>query len=354
MSLPSSPVAPGTTPLRLIDAPAFLGPVGRFASGLIGSIGGAVLGGLKWTSALASKFILATLAGLVQLLIPRSWIHAGLSIMHWLVAVPDYSAQITSPSGAHVYGFAGINDLRQLFVWIAIALLPLTLVYASSRAIFGLGDHVALPVLRTLVIATGLLSYTYIWRQLAAISNQLTSLILGVPAVTEGIQKLFTFIVTGGALVGFQFVGLLVMAAAAIALLMMLFLKVIVILVGALVYAIGPLMLAIAPTERGEAIARGWLTIAIGLFVLPVLWATVFAVSALLINDSGGAAVIIATSGTLGKLLGGLVLALAGIAGFWLNIKLTKAAAAVMGGQVSAMLALASSSRHAGGGSSRT
>jgi hypothetical protein len=62
-------------------------------------------------------------------------------------------------------------------------------------------------------------------------------------------------------------------------------------------------------------------------------------------NDSAGAGALIATDSDLGKLLGGLLLALAAIATFWLNLKLTGFAAAILGGQVGGMLALASSAR---------
>ena len=337
-----------------VIAPAVGHPPGALVvppmAGLIGKLVGAIVGGVAWTVSLAAKFILDTLGALVSLLIPRSWIHAGMSIMHWLVAVPDYTGRITTPSGAHVYGFAGINDLRELFLWVAIATLPLTLVYASSRAALGAGDHVAMPVIRTLTIAAGLVFYDYAWQQLGAFCNQLTNFILGVPAVASGIQKLFTFIVSGSLLAGWPLIGEILMAGAAAALLGFIFLKVVVILAGALVYAIGPLMLAVAPTERGEALARGWATVAVGLFVLPVLWATVFAIAALLLYDSTSAASLIASGSTVGRLIGGVVLAMAGIAGFWVNLRLTKAAAILMGGQLSVMLAVATR----GGGRQRT
>ena len=98
-----------------------LGLLGIYVGHLWHAIAGVALGGINWTVGTAGKFVLNTLAGLVKLLIPTSWIHAGLSVMQWLVAVPDYSARITSPDGAHVYGFAGINDLRELMTWVGIA-----------------------------------------------------------------------------------------------------------------------------------------------------------------------------------------------------------------------------------------
>ena len=56
-----------------------------------------MLGGVDWTVNVAGDFILNLLGGLVRDLIPRSWIDKGLDIMTWLVAVPDYTARVTTP-----------------------------------------------------------------------------------------------------------------------------------------------------------------------------------------------------------------------------------------------------------------
>ena len=47
--------------------------------------------------------------------------------MEWIVAVPNYAGTVTTPAGRTVYGFGGINALRDLFTWIGVGLLPLTL-----------------------------------------------------------------------------------------------------------------------------------------------------------------------------------------------------------------------------------
>lgn len=317
--------------------------VGGALKDLLDKAGGVLIGGVNWTSDVAGQFIVQTLGGLVDLLVPDSWAREASSIMRWVVAVPNYGAQVRTPGGSVVYAFAGVNELRDLFVWIGLALLPLTLVYASTRAVFGLGDHVAMPVIRVLTIAVALVSYPWLWGQVAAIVNQLTKAILSVPLVSAGVNRMFEFIVGGGALAGLPLVGLIVMGAAGVGLLATIFVKVLLIIVGALVYATGPVMLGLAPTERGAAVARAWLTLALGLAGLPVVWTTVFAIGGLLMNDSAGAGALIATDSDLGELLGGLVLALAAIAAFWLNLKLTRFAAAIVGGQVAAMLALTSS-----------
>jgi len=322
--------------------------VGGALKDLLDKAGGVLIGGVNWTSDVAGQSIVRTLSGLVDLLIPDSWAREATSIMQWVVAVPNYGAQVKAPGGSVTYAFAGINELRDLFVWIGLALLPLTLVYASTRAMFGLGDHAALPVIRVLAIAVALVSYPWLWAQVAAIVNQVTKAILSISLVAAGVNRMFEFIVGGGALAGLPLVGLIVMGASGVALLATIFVKVLMIILGALVYATGPVMLGLAPTERGAAAARAWLTLALGLAGLPIVWTTVFAIGGLLMNDSAGAGALIATHGDLGELFGGLVLALAAIAAFWLNVKLTRFAAAILSGQVAGMLALASSGRAGG------
>jgi hypothetical protein len=160
----------GGPPLVFAD---FLG-IGHLVGSVFGTIGHALLGAFSWTFQLAANFILTTIGAIVKLLIPRSWAKEGVQIMQWIVAIPNYAGTITSPTGQHVYGFAGINALRDLFTWIGVGLLPLTLVYATSRAMVGHGDHVAIPLVRVLSLAALLISYPYWWEQAAALINQMT------------------------------------------------------------------------------------------------------------------------------------------------------------------------------------
>ena len=176
--------------------------------------------------------------------------------MQWIVAIPDYAGTITGPTGQHVYGFAGINALRDLFTWIGAGLLPLTLVYATSRAMVGHGDHVALPLVRVLGLAALLISYPYWWEQAAALINQMTDMVLSLAPVVSGLHKLMLYAVDGVALGGWQLIDLVLMAAIAIELLALIFLKVAIILLGALLYATGPITIGLVPTDSGATITR--------------------------------------------------------------------------------------------------
>ena len=346
LAAPSAALADGS---HFVLVPAFLGPVGGLIGSVFHAIAGVVLGGLHWTIDVAGKFILATIGGLIRLLIPASWARDGLGVMHWIVAVPNYAGVVTSPSGHSAYGFAGINALRDLFMWIGAALLPLTLVYATSRAALGAGGHPAAPLGRVLALAAVLVSYPWWWSQAAAAVNLLTHFVLALPPVSHGIYKLMQYAVGGVALGGWQLIDLFLMGAIGLALLGLIFLKVVIILLGALLYATGPLMIGLAPTEGGVAIARAWLSAAAALIALPLAWSTILAVGALLVNDSSTAGPLIAGSGTIAHLLGGLLLALAGLASLWLCIRAAREAGAILRGQLSGVLAFGGARGGSGG-----
>ena len=318
----------------------FLG-VGHLAGSVLGALGGAVLGGLNWTVSVAAKFLLATLGGLVKLLIPASWARDALGVMHWIVAVPDYAGTITSPSGAHSYGFSGINALRDLFTWLGAALLPLTLTFATSRAMLGSGGHPGAPLVRVIALAAVLISYPWWWSQAAAIVNQITSFIFALGPVSVGVQRLMGIAVGGQIIAGWAFGGVIVMGAVGFALLAIIFLKVAIILIGALLYALGPLMIALVPTESGLQLARGWASAALALLALPLLWACTFAVGALLINDTNRAGALVGGSGTIAHLFGGLLVGLAGLASLWLCLKIARELGGMLRTQLGGLLALA-------------
>ena len=148
------------------------------------------------------------------------------------------------------------------------------------------------------------------------------------------------YAVGGVALGGWQLIDLFLMGAIGFALLGLIFLKVVIVLLGALLYAIGPLMIALVPTDGGIVIARAWASAALALLMVPLAWSTILAVGALLINDSSTAGPLIAGQGSIASLLGGLLLALAGLASLWLCIRAAREAGAVLRGQLGGLLVL--------------
>jgi hypothetical protein len=318
---------------------------------IFGTIGHAVLGAFSWTIGLASKFILTTIGALVRMLIPRSWANEGVQIMEWIVAIPNYAGTVTSPAGNTIYGFAGINGLRDLFTWIGVGLLPLTLVYGTTRAMLGERGHVAVPIGRVVAIAALLVSYPYWWTEAAAMTDTVTHMVLNLPAVVTGLHQLMLYAVDGVALGGWQLVDLALMALVAIELLSLIFLKVVLILLGALLYATGPITIGLVATDSGAAIARAWTSAVALLVAVPVVWATLFAVGALLVGDAGTAGPLIAGNSSVGSLFGGVLLAVAGAASLWICLRAAREAMGLLRMQLGGLLAL---SHRGSGGSVRT
>ena len=77
-------------------------------------------------------------------------------------------------------------------------------------------------------------------------------------AVVDAARVVELFPVDGVALGGWQLVDLALMALVAIELLSLIFLKVVLILLGALLYATGPITIGLVATDSGAAIARAW------------------------------------------------------------------------------------------------
>ena len=158
------------------------------------------------------------------------------------------------------------------------------LLYGTTRAMLGERGHVAVPIARVLAIAAVLVSYPYWWTEAAAMTDTVTHMVLTLPRVSAGLHQLMLYAVDGVALGGWQLVDLGLMALVAIELLSLIFLKVVIILLGALLYATGPITIGLVATESGAAIARAWASAVVMLLALPVAWATLFAVGALLVG----------------------------------------------------------------------
>jgi hypothetical protein len=320
---------------------------------IFSKIAGAVLGAFSWTTGVAAKFILVTLAAFIRMLIPASWAHVPVAVFDWIVQVPNYAGSVTSPSGQTSYGFAGVNAIRELFQWIGIALVPVTLTWSTTRAMLGVEGPAAAPLVRLLAMAGVLVFYPWLWAQAAAVVDQVTHLILSFALVTEGIRQLMAYATEGVALGGWQLIDLALIGAIASELLALVFVKVVVVLVGAILYAVGPLMIGVVVTEGGASVARAWAGAVVTLLMVPVAWAAIFAVGAVLIGDASTAGVLVGGSSTIEQILGGVIVAVAGVATLWLCLRASREASTLARGQLAtitpavARMRSPSSSRHA-------
>ena len=182
-------------------------------------------------------------------------------------------------------------------------------------------------------------------------TDTVTHMVLTLPAVVTGLHQLMLYAVDGVALGGWQLVDLALMALVAIELLSLIFLKVVLVLLGALLYATGPITIGLVATDSGAAIARAWASAVALLVAVPVVWATLFAVGALLVGDAGTAGPLIAGSSSVGSLLGGVLLAVAGAASLWMCLRAAREAMGLLRMQLGGLLAL---SHRGSGGSVRT
>lgn len=300
-----------------------------------------VIGGLQWGVEQAAGFVTNLLAGIADALIPDWLADEALNVVAWIVAIPNYAA---AGEGAGGFAFGGLNSLRATLTWVGVTLVPLTLTAAIGRSALGLGaDHPVAPLTRALSAIALVLLYPLAWGQLAAGVNHLTRAILRIPAVEHGLNEQFEFIVGAGALRGVPMLGALLLLFAAVLLVGLFVVKLMILVGGAVLYVTGVLMPGIAATERGQAVAQAWITATVGLMAIPVLWTVVFAVGALLMADAGTAASTVAGSDKLGKLVGGLMLAVGSIAATAVALKLATAIAGVVLGQVGGALALVGS-----------
>src|SRR2546421_9098775 len=76
------------------------------------------------------------------------------------------------------------------------------------------------------------------------------------------------------------------------------------------------------------------------LIALPIVWAVLFAVGALLVGDAGTAGPLIAGDSSIGSLLGGVILAVAGAASLWLCLRAAREATGLLRMQLGGLLTL--------------
>lgn len=245
--------------------------------GLLDKIAEVVFDAGGFTVKTAGGFLLNLLGGLADMLVPDDWARRGSGFMIWLSAVPDYTNR----------AFHDIHDLRRINVFIAAVFLPITLTWAGLRASAGASEPIAPAVLRTVVVATALVLWAQLWRQGAAVTNQLTNTYLSQPAVVAGINDYMEIVASGAGLGLLPFLGVAIMIVAGFLFLAILALKVAVILIGAVLYAFGPLLLAVAPYSGGSRLLHRYAGLVWSIFALPVGISAIYAVSAILIHSAG-------------------------------------------------------------------
>lgn len=315
----------------LVPAPAHaadLFPVDDWIGDGLKKTGEVVLGPLKLGAEQIAKLLAAVVGALADLLIPKSLVRAGVDGIAWLVQLPPVGATLTPSNGGYALTvrMPHVAELRSTLTWIGITLLPLGLVLAGGRALLApslYGDSPTEILLRVIAAGIGLVVYDWAWAVLTHLSHLLTSSLLKLPWVADGIERMLEALVIGGtsgAVVAAEFVIPLLIALAGAALLALLLLRVALEVGSALLYVLGGLLLGLSPTEFGRRLLTGWLIAATAMLLLPLLWTIVFVCGAAIMLDAGTAT----GKGGLAEFVAQLYNVAAAMATFGIAIKLAQ------------------------------
>src|SRR4051794_40756961 len=156
-------------------------PVDDWLGSGIKKAGEVVLGPLKLGAAEIARLVATIVGALADLLVPKSFVRAGLGAIRWLVQLPPVGSEVP-PSGV----VGGVRmphgaELRGVLTWIGVTLMPLGIVISAGRAFLapGLDSESPAEVLqRALIASLGLLVYDWVWGVVTRLSRLLTDAVL--------------------------------------------------------------------------------------------------------------------------------------------------------------------------------
>lgn len=322
------------------------------------SVGKVVLGPLKLTAGAIAHLLGAIVAALADLLIPKSLVNAGLGAIKWLVELPPLGASPTAPEGVASVHMPHLHELRDTLTWVGLTLLPLQVVLAGGRAFLSpsaYGDAPTEVLQRTIAAAIGLIAFDWLWGALTELVQRITTMLLSLPWVADGVKRMLQSLVIGGAsgtAVASEFVVPLILTIAGGVLLALMLLRVGLEVIASIVYVTGGLALGLSVSGAGHRLLQAWMVAAAAVFLLPVLWCVVFVTGAALMVDAGSTG----QSG-FGDFVGQLYNVGAAIVTFGLAIKLARATLGHAGTAIAGLAATArigglGALRAAGGGAS--
>src|SRR4051812_31150909 len=320
---------------------ADLFPVDDWLGDGLKKAGDVVLGPLKFGAKEIARLLVTIVGALADLLVPKSLVRAGVDGIRWLVQLPPLGHQFGANAGAgsEAVRMPHLLELRSVLTWIGLTLLPLGLVVSGGRAMLAptVGGESPSEVFgRVIVAGAALLTYDWAWGAATRLSHLVTDGLLGLPWVTDGVQRMLKTLVIGGAAgsaVASEFVVPVLILVAGTALLALLLVRVGVEIVAALLYVIGGLVLGLSVTGFGWRLLYGWLIAVTAVFVLPVLWAIVFCTGAALMLDADTAT----GHGGFVAFVAQLYNVAAALAVFWVAIKLAQAVFRHAGGAIATL-----------------
>ena len=240
-----------------------------------------VFGGISLSAEAIANLLVTVLATLVNLLIPHSFVNAGISAIKWLCTVPSFSGQQSGPSGSQL-NLPHVEELRQTLTWIGVCTLPLGLVYAGGRSVMtpsAYGDSPQEVLGRVVIAAAWLAFYVWGWQSITHFSGLVSNGVLSLPWVDDGVQKLMggLALVSGSLGPISEFAVLILGLFVGLALIALLVMKIGLLVITAFLFAIGGLIGALYPLPFGRKLVGGYVIAVVAVVALPALWAVLFA-----------------------------------------------------------------------------
>jgi hypothetical protein len=132
-----------------------------------------------------------------------------------------------------------------------------------------------------------LVAYPWAAHQTVAMVNTLTNAILSFQIVGDGLQRTAGIMFGGALLVGSGGVFLAVLVIVGVVFVAVMFcMKVLVLLAFALLYVVGPLVIAVRPLPELSHLVRAWGTVLVGVALVPLGWTILFATAGALSLDA--------------------------------------------------------------------
>ena len=259
-----------------VGAALLLGAPGAQAKGVLGTgIGpnvGPNLNPLPSIGELLNGVVNGVFGALLSALTPSFLKHADIHTLEWLIALPNVADTAIWPT---------VGRLEANMVWVAGAILPTTLIIATTRDTalsLSFRAHPGNALLRVIGAVFWLVLYRFAVANAVAFVNVLTHTMLSWSIVAQGLHRTVLVMFGGSVILGAGGAFLALLGLVALVFAVCLFaLKVLLLMVLAVLFVAGPLLIALTPLPTVGYLARGWLLALVGICLIPVGWCIIFA-----------------------------------------------------------------------------
>jgi hypothetical protein len=275
-----------------VGAALLLGAPGAQAKGVLGTGIGPNLGPnldpLPSIGELLGGVVNGLFGALLSALTPGFLKHADIHTLEWLIALPHVADTSIWPTVAR---------LEANMVWVAGAILPTTLIIATTRDTalsLSFRAHPGNALLRVVGAVFWLILYRFAVSNGVAFVNVLTHTMLSWSIVAQGLHRTVLVMFGGSVILGAGGAFLALLGLVALVFAVCLFaLKVLLLMVLAVLFVAGPLLIALTPLPTVGYLARGWLLALVGICLIPVGWCIIFATAGAIsldVTNLGGGA----------------------------------------------------------------